>query len=171
MDRVAYKAERKDKNKKRHGANFRNFVSGALNGIMMPITMFGSVFVGVPAYYIANSLNRYFVGNHEEKNKNLKGYVENLRTNTSLLRRIVNNENLVIENISVGKKLYSSAHRVLTNRFAEADLRGEAYVFVVEHVVIPMTGRFGLRNGIRIVCVKVSVPFEFCHSNNQTFLK
>lgn len=32
-----------------------------------------------------------------------EGYVENLRTNTSLLRRIVNNENLVIENIAVGK--------------------------------------------------------------------
>ena len=79
MDRVVYKAEKKAKNKKRHGANFRNFVSGALNGIMMPITMLGSVFVGVPAYYIANSLNRYFVGNHEEKNKNLKGYVENLK--------------------------------------------------------------------------------------------
>ena len=32
-----------------------------------------------------------------------EGYVENIRTNTSLLRRIVNNENLIIENISVGK--------------------------------------------------------------------
>ncbi len=32
-----------------------------------------------------------------------EGFVENLRTNTSLIRRIVNNENLVIENIEVGK--------------------------------------------------------------------
>ena len=32
-----------------------------------------------------------------------EGFIENLRTNTSLLRRIVNNENLVIENIAVGK--------------------------------------------------------------------
>lgn len=32
-----------------------------------------------------------------------EAFVENLRTNTSLIRRIVNNENLVIENLSVGK--------------------------------------------------------------------
>lgn len=32
-----------------------------------------------------------------------EGYVENFRTNTSLLRRIVNNENLIIETIPVGK--------------------------------------------------------------------
>jgi hypothetical protein len=74
------------------------------------------------------------------------------------------------ENISVGKKEDSSAEVVLTKTFAKANLRCERYIFVVEHVIIPMTGRFGLRNGIRIVCVKVSVPFEFCHSNNQTFL-
>lgn len=32
-----------------------------------------------------------------------EAFVENIRTNTSLLRRIVNNENLIIENIDVGK--------------------------------------------------------------------
>ncbi|MBR2240494.1 MAG: spore germination protein [Clostridia bacterium] len=32
-----------------------------------------------------------------------EAFVENLRTNTSMLRRIINNENLVIENCSVGK--------------------------------------------------------------------
>lgn len=32
-----------------------------------------------------------------------EAFVENIRTNTSLIRRIVNNENLVIENIEVGK--------------------------------------------------------------------
>ena len=31
-----------------------------------------------------------------------EAFVENIRTNTSLLRRIVNNENLIIENITVG---------------------------------------------------------------------
>lgn len=31
-----------------------------------------------------------------------EGFVENIRTNTSLLRRIINNENLIIENIEVG---------------------------------------------------------------------
>lgn len=32
-----------------------------------------------------------------------EAFVENLRTNTSLLRRVVNNENLIIENVEVGK--------------------------------------------------------------------
>ncbi len=32
-----------------------------------------------------------------------EAFVENIRTNTSMLRRIINNENLVIENCSVGK--------------------------------------------------------------------
>ena len=32
-----------------------------------------------------------------------EAFVENIRTNTSLIRRIINNENLIIENISVGK--------------------------------------------------------------------
>lgn len=31
-----------------------------------------------------------------------EGFVENLRTNTSLIRRIVNNENLIIEDVSIG---------------------------------------------------------------------
>ena len=32
-----------------------------------------------------------------------EAFVENIRTNTSLIRRIINNENLVIENVEVGK--------------------------------------------------------------------
>lgn len=32
-----------------------------------------------------------------------EAFVENMRTNTSMLRRIINNENLIIENLSVGK--------------------------------------------------------------------
>ena len=32
-----------------------------------------------------------------------EAFVENLRTNTSLIRRIINNENLIIETIEVGK--------------------------------------------------------------------
>ena len=32
-----------------------------------------------------------------------EAFVENIRTNTSLIRRIINNENLIIENVDVGK--------------------------------------------------------------------
>ena len=73
LDKTVYKKEKKKINKARRRANFRNFVSGALNGLMMPITMIGGAFVGIPAYFAGNSLNRYFIGNHEEKDKNFKG--------------------------------------------------------------------------------------------------
>ena len=32
-----------------------------------------------------------------------EGFVENLRTNTSMLRKIINNEHLIIEEMSIGK--------------------------------------------------------------------
>lgn len=78
VDKALYKEEKKETTKKRIVANLRNFFSGAINGLMMPITMLGGAFVGVPAYFVGNSLNRYFVGNHEEKNKSVNGYIKNL---------------------------------------------------------------------------------------------
>ena len=42
-------------------------------------------------------------GNEIIKKDTHEAFVENIRTNTSLIRRIVNNENLVIENLEVGK--------------------------------------------------------------------
>lgn len=54
-----------------------------------------------------------------------EGYVENLRTNTSLLRRIVNNENLVIENIPVGKLSQTRCGVCYMQNIANADLVAE----------------------------------------------
>lgn len=78
QDKKAYKKVKKETRKKRRRANFRNFVSGAINGLMMPITMVGGAIVGIPAFFVGNSLNRYFIGNHVEKNKNLNSYFDNL---------------------------------------------------------------------------------------------
>lgn len=79
IDRTTYRMEKKYTASQRHRANFRNFLSGAINGLMMPISMLGGAFVGVPAYLVGNSLNRYFVGNHAEENKSVKGYVNNIK--------------------------------------------------------------------------------------------
>jgi len=54
-----------------------------------------------------------------------EGYVENLRTNTSLLRRIVNNENLVIENIAVGKISQTRCGVCYMQNIANGDLVSE----------------------------------------------
>lgn len=54
-----------------------------------------------------------------------QGYVENLRTNTSLLRRIINNENLVIENIAVGKISQTRCGVCYMQNIANGDLVSE----------------------------------------------
>ena len=54
-----------------------------------------------------------------------EGYVENLRTNTSLLRRIVNNENLVIETIPVGKISQTKCGVCYMQNIANGDLVAE----------------------------------------------
>lgn len=54
-----------------------------------------------------------------------EGFVENLRTNTSLLRRSVNNENLVIENINVGTLSKTKCAICYIKDIANDDLVGE----------------------------------------------
>ena len=54
-----------------------------------------------------------------------EGYVENLRTNTSLLRRIVNNENLIIENVSVGTISQTRCSVCYMQNIANSDLVAE----------------------------------------------
>jgi predicted unusual protein kinase regulating ubiquinone biosynthesis (AarF/ABC1/UbiB family) len=76
-----YKLDKHETKKARHGANFRNFVSGAINGAMLPLTLLGGAIIGVPAYFAGNTLNRYFIGNHEKKPKSLGGYFNNLKDN------------------------------------------------------------------------------------------
>lgn len=54
-----------------------------------------------------------------------ESFVENLRTNTSLLRRIINNENLIIENIPIGKISQTKCGICYMNNIANSDLVNE----------------------------------------------
>lgn len=54
-----------------------------------------------------------------------EGFIENIRTNTSLLRRIINNENLVIENIPVGKITQTKCGICYMQNIANGDLVAE----------------------------------------------
>ena len=54
-----------------------------------------------------------------------ESFIENIRTNTSLLRKIVNNENLVIENIPVGNISKTKCGVCYMKNIANSDLVGE----------------------------------------------
>lgn len=55
-----------------------------------------------------------------------EAFVENLRTNTTLIRRIINNENLIIENIKIGKVSKTNCALCYMKNIANDDLIAEA---------------------------------------------
>jgi len=55
-----------------------------------------------------------------------EAFAENLRTNTALLRRIVNNENLTVENISIGKVTRTRCALCYINGITKPELVAEA---------------------------------------------
>ncbi len=54
-----------------------------------------------------------------------EAFVENIRTNTSLIRRIINNENLIIENIDVGKITKTKCAVCYMSNITNSDLVNE----------------------------------------------
>ncbi len=54
-----------------------------------------------------------------------EAFVENIRTNTSLIRRIINNENLIIENIEVGKITKTKCAVCYMSNITNSDLVNE----------------------------------------------
>lgn len=54
-----------------------------------------------------------------------EAFVENIRTNTSLIRRIVNNENLIIENLKVGKVTKTNCAVCYMQNITNTDLVNE----------------------------------------------
>ena len=72
-DKMMYKAYKKEHRNNKLASNFRNFVSGAINGAMMPLSVIGGAIVGIPSYFLGNSLNRHFVGSRHS-DKSLEGY-------------------------------------------------------------------------------------------------
>ena len=54
-----------------------------------------------------------------------EAFVENIRINTSLIRRIINNENLIIENLEVGKITKTKCAVCYMNNIANQDLVNE----------------------------------------------
>ena len=69
--------EKKQLKKEKRSSSFKNFLSGTINGLMMPVMLLGGA-IGAPIYLVGNSLNRYFVGTKTDKNKSVGGYIDNL---------------------------------------------------------------------------------------------
>ncbi len=79
MSKKEIRQAKKQAKKQRKNANFRNFTTGAINGLTVPvISALGAV--GAPIYIAINSLSRYFIGSKENAGKkSISGYVENLK--------------------------------------------------------------------------------------------
>lgn len=86
-DKKAYLQEKKRRSKGKFGSflanNFRDGFTGAVNGLMMPITTLCGGLAGVPLYLAGNTLTRFFVGNKEEDDKSLTALGENLKNNAA----------------------------------------------------------------------------------------
>ena len=129
---------------KLHGLDLENYISNCLlpqNDIIKKTNfedVFQNVNLGMTALFI-DSLNIAFIIdakgfekrsiNPPENEKIIRGsqecFIEALRTNTSLIRRLVNNENLIIENFSIGKINKNSCAVCYIKNIANDDLVAE----------------------------------------------
>lgn len=82
LDKKELKATKKELRKQRHKLNWKNFYTGALNGLMAPVTALVGGIVGVPAYLIGMSGLRYITSGNEDKS--LKDYTQGLTDNAAL---------------------------------------------------------------------------------------
>ena len=122
MQKKAAKLSKKQLNKERRKTNFKNFVSGTINGLMMPVMALGGI-VGAPIYLAGNMLNRYFVANKTDKNKSVNGFMENLSQNA--LATGVITAALAIPLVKKGNfaKVFNENMAKASKKLAEANLQ------------------------------------------------
>ena len=78
-DKKELKAEKKKARKARRKTNFKNFLTGAVNGLLAPVTAIAGGIVGVPAYILATTGLRYQVNNKGDKS--LKDFAQVFKDN------------------------------------------------------------------------------------------
>ena len=83
-DKNELKAEKKKANKARRKTNFKNFLTGAANGILAPVTALAGGIVGVPAYILATSGLRYLTNNKDKNNKSIKDFSQVFKDNAAV---------------------------------------------------------------------------------------
>ena len=121
-DKQAYKTAKKAARKAKRRANWRNRFSGAVNGLMMPISLLGGA-IAAPAYVVGNSLNRYFIGTKTEDKKSMKGYVENIKNDAVLHTGIAIATAIPMFKKANWTKLFNDNIKKATDNLANAKLQ------------------------------------------------
>lgn len=80
-DKKELKAAKKKARKARQKTNFKNFLTGALNGILAPVTALAGGIIGVPAYILATTGLRYATNNKGNKDKSLNDFAQSFKDN------------------------------------------------------------------------------------------
>ena len=80
-DKKELKAEKKKVKKERRKTNFKNFLTGAVNGILAPVTALAGGIIGVPAYILAVTGLRYTTNNKDKKDKSLNDFAQSFKDN------------------------------------------------------------------------------------------
>lgn len=124
--KLVAKEQKRALNKERRKTNFKNFASGAINGLMMPVMMLGGI-IGAPLYLAGNSLNRYFVANKTDKKKSFNGYINNL-TNDGLTIGLATAA-AAVPLVKKGNwtKVFNENISKVTNKLAKAELKEPEY--------------------------------------------
>ena len=80
QDSDDYKILKNATKKEKRNADFRNSMSGLINGISTPLMALGGGILGLPLYAILNSLNRYFIATKEDSGeKSINSYINSLK--------------------------------------------------------------------------------------------
>lgn len=84
LDRRGLKKAKKRLNRQRHKQNFKNFYTGAFNGVLAPVVAVAGGIVGVPAYILSLTGMRFITSKNDKKEKSFGGFVNNLKNNIGL---------------------------------------------------------------------------------------
>ena len=126
-DKKAYKAAKKAARKAKRRANLRNFTSGAINGITMPLTMIGGGYAGVPLYLAGNTLNRYFVGTKTDDKKSMSGYIENLKNDAILHAGLAIGAAIPLVKSAQFQKVFDANIKKATDKLLKADIQPNGF--------------------------------------------
>ena len=79
------KQEKKKLRKSKRKDNFRNFATGALSGLLSPITLVAGGVGTAVAYVATTTASRFFTSKSiDKKDKNIKGFAESLKNNAGM---------------------------------------------------------------------------------------
>lgn len=80
-DKKELKAAKKKARKERRKTNFKNFLTGAANGILAPVTALAGGIIGIPSYILATTGLRYTTNN---KDKSLNDFAQSFKDNAAV---------------------------------------------------------------------------------------